>query len=118
MNKGDNKDNTKPEQYEKYSAEMFFAGASAALRQVYYIYKDAELTGEADHELLKTYIDCGIYNLFQAEQKIKEKSINKPTPHEETEGHSMKLWLRMKRNMDEFYLKQRQKARERINERK
>ena len=118
MSKGDNKDNTKPEQYEKYSAEMFFAGASAALRQVYYIYKDAELTGEADHELVKKYVDCAIYNLFQAEQKIKEKSVNKPTPHAETEGHSMKLWLRMKRNLDEFYFKQRQKAMERINEKR
>ena len=108
-----NKDN-KPEQYEKYSSDLFFAGASAALRHVYYIYKDAELTGEADQELVTTYVDCVIYNLFQAEQKIKEKSINKPTPHEETEGHSRKLWLRMKRNLDEFYFKQRQKARERI----
>lgn len=110
MSKGDNK----PEQYEKYSSDLFFAGASAALRQLYYLYKDAELKGEADHELVKTYVDCVIYNLFTAEEKIKEKSINKPTPHEETEGHSMKLWLRMKRNLDEFYLKQRQKARERI----
>ena len=114
MSKGDNK----PEEYEKYSSDLFFAGASAALRQIYYIYKDAELTGEADHELVKNYVDCAIYNLFTAEEKIKEKSINKPTPHDETEGHSMKLWLRMKRNMDEFYFKQRQKARERINERK
>ena len=110
MSKGDNKS----EQYEKYSSDLFFAGASAALRQLYYLYKDAELKGEADHELVKTYVDCVIYNLFTAEEKIKEKSINKPTPHEETEGHSMKLWLRMKRNLDEFYLKQRQKARERI----
>ena len=114
MCKDDNKDNTKPEQYEKYSSDLFFAGASAALRQIYYIYKDAELTGEADHELVKSYVDCAIYNLFQAEQKIKEKSINKSTPHDETEGHSRKLWLRMKRNLDEFYFKQRQKARERI----
>ena len=112
------KDDNKPEQYEKYSSDLFFAGASAALRQVYYIYKDAELTGEADHELVKTYVDCVIYNLFQAEQKIKEKSINKPTPHDETEGHSRKLWLRMKRNLDEFYFKQRQKAMERINEKR
>ena len=110
MSKGDNK----PEQYEKYSSAMFFCGASAALRQLYYLYKDAELTGEADHELVKTYVDCVIYNLFTAEEKIKEKSVNKITPHEETEGHSMKLWLRMKRNLDEFYLKQRQKARERV----
>ena len=110
MSKGDNK----PEQYEKYSATTFFCGASAALRQIYFLYKDAELTGEADHELVKTYVDCVIYNLFTAEEKIKEKSVNKPTPHEETEGHSMKLWLRMKSNLDEFYLKQRQKARERI----
>ena len=110
MSKGDNK----PEQYEKYSSTIFFCGASAALRQLYYLYKDAELNGETDHELVKTYIDCVIYNLFQAEEKIKEKSVNKPTPHEETEGHSMKLWLRMKSNLDEFYLKQRQKARERI----
>ena len=113
----DNKDN-KPEQYEKYSSDLFFAGASAALRQIYYQYKDAELLGEADHELVKSYVDCVIYNLFQAEEKIKEKSINKPTPHEETEGHSRKLWIRMKRNLDEFYFKQRQKAKERINERK
>ena len=110
MSKGDNK----PEQYEKYSSDLFFAGASAALRQIYYQYKDAELLGEADHELVKTYVDCLIYNVFQAEEKIKEKSVNKPTPHEETEGHSRKLWLRMKRNLDEFYLKQRQKAKERI----
>ena len=110
MSKGDNK----PEQYEKYSSDLFFAGASAALRQLYYLYKDAELLGETDHELVKTYVDCLIYNVFTAEEKIKEKSINKPTPHDETEGHSMKLWLRMKRNLDEFYLKQRQKARERI----
>ena len=110
MCKGDNK----PDQYEKYSAEMFFSGASAALRQLYYLYKDAELKGEADHELVKTYIDCVIYNLFTMEEKVKEKSVNKPTPHEETEGHSMKLWLRMKRNMDEFYFKQRQKALKRI----
>ena len=109
----DNKDN-KPEEYEKYSSDLFFAGASAALRQVYYLYKDAELLGEADHELVKSYVDCVIYNLFQAEQKIKEKSVNKITPHEETEGHSRKLWLRMKRNLDEFYFKQRQKAMERI----
>ena len=114
MSKGDNK----PEQYEKYSSAMFFAGASAALRQLYYLYKDAELTGEADHELVKTYVDCLIYNLFTAEEKIKEKSVNKPTPHAETEGHSRKLWLRMKRNLDEFYFKQRQKARERINEKR
>lgn len=114
MCKGDNKDNTKPESYEKYSPDLFFCGASAALRQLYYIYKDAELNGEADHDLVKSYIDCLIYNLFTMEEKVKEKSVNKPTPHDETEGHSMKLWLRMKRNMDEFYLKQRQKARERI----
>lgn len=110
MSKGENK----PEQYEKYSSELFFAGASAALRQIYFLYKDAELTGEADHELVKTYVDCLIYNVFTAEEKIKEKSINKPTPHDETEGHSMNLWLRMKRNLDEFYFKQRQKAMERI----
>ena len=114
MCKDDNKDNTKPAEYEKYSAEMFFCGASAALRQIYFLYKDAELLGETDHELVKTYVDCALYNLFQAEEKIKEKSVNKPTPHEETEGHSMKLWLRMKRNMDEFYFKQRQKALKRI----
>ena len=118
MSKGDtkvdNKDNAKPEQYEKYSAATFFCGASAALRQIYFLYKDAELTGEADHELVKTYIDCLIYNLFTAEEKIKEKSVNKPTPHEETEPHSRKLWIRMKQNLDEFYFKQRQKARERL----
>ena len=113
----DNKDN-KPEQYEKYSSDLFFAGASAALRQLYYLYKDAELTGETDHELVKSYIDCLIYNLFTMEQKIKEKSVNKPTPHDETEGHSMKLWIRMKRNLDEFYFKQRQKAMKRINEKR
>lgn len=118
MSKGDNKDNTKPESYEKYSADLFFSGASAALRQLYYLYKDAELLGETDQELVKTYVDCLIYNVFQAEEKIKEKSVNKPTPHEETEAHSRKLWLRMKQNLDEFYFKQRQKARERINERK
>ena len=117
MCKDDNKDN-KPEQYEKYSSDLFFAGASAALRQLYYLYKDAELLGETDHELVKTYVDCVIYNLFQAEQKIKEKSVNKPTPHDETEGHSMKLWIRMKRNLDEFYFKQRQKAMKRINEKR
>ena len=116
MNKGDNKDNKS--EYEKYSSDLLSAGASAALRQLYYLYKDAELLGEADHELVKSYVDCVIYNLFQAEEKIKEKSINKPTPHEETEGHSRKLWLRMKRNLDEFYFKQRQKARERINEKR
>ena len=110
MSKGDNK----PEQYEKYSSDLFFAGASAALRQLYYLYKDAELLGETDHKLVKNYVDCLIYNLFTMEEKIKEKSVNKPTPHDETEGHSMKLWLRMKRNLDEFYLKQRQKAMERI----
>lgn len=110
MSKGDNK----PEQYEKYSSDMFFSGASAALRQLYYLYKDAELNGETDHELFKTYVDCVIYNLFTAEEKIKEKSINKPTPHDEAEAHSRKLWLRMKQNLDEFYLNQRQKARERI----
>ena len=109
---GDNK----PEQYETYSADLFFCGANAALRQLYYLYKDAELMGEADHELVKTYVDCVIYNIFTAEEKIKEKSVNKPTPHEETEGHSMELWLRMKSNMDNFYFKQRQKARERIDE--
>lgn len=114
MSKVDNKDNTKPEQYEKYSAEMFFAGASAALRQIYYQYKDAELLGEADHELVKSYIDCLIYNVFTAEEKIKEKSVNKPTPHDETEAHSRKLWLQMKQNLDEFYFKQRQKAMKRI----
>ena len=110
MSKGDNK----PEQYEKYSSALFFCGASAALRQIYFQYKDAELNGEADHELVKSYIDCVIYNLFQAEEKIKEKSVNKPTPHEETEPHSRKLWLRMKNNLDEFYFKQRQKAMERL----
>lgn len=110
MSKGDNK----PEQYEKYSSDLFFAGASAALRQLYYLYKDAELLGEADHELVKSYVDCLLYNLFTMEEKIKEKSVNKPTPHEETEGHSMKLWLRMKQNLDEFYFKQRQKAMRRI----
>lgn len=104
----------KPEQYEKYSSDLFFAGASAALRQIYFLYKDAELLGETDHELVKTYVDCVIYNLFQAEEKIKEKSVNKPTPHAETEGHSRKLWLRMKQNLDEFYFKQRQKAMKRI----
>lgn len=114
MCKGEIKDNNKPEQYEKYSSDLFFSGASAALRQIYFLYKDAELTGEADHELVKSYIDCVIYNIFTAEEKIKEKSINKPTPHDETEGHSMKLWLRMKRNLDEFYFKQRKKAMERI----
>lgn len=114
MCKDDNKDNTKPDQYEKYSSALFLCGASTALRQLYYLYKDAELKGEADHELVKTYVDCVIYNLFTAEEKIKEKSVNKPTPHEETEGHSMKLWLQMKQNLDEFYFKQRQKARERI----
>ena len=110
MCKGDNK----PEQYEKYSSDMFFCGASAALRQLYFLYKDAELNGEADHELVKNYVDCVIYNLFTAEEKIKEKSVNKPTPHENAEPHSMKLWLRMKRNLDEFYFKQRQKALKRI----
>ena len=45
MSKGDNK----PEQYEKYSSALFFCGASAALRQIYFQYKDAELNGEADH---------------------------------------------------------------------
>ena len=110
MSKGENKS----EQYEKYSSELFFAGASAALRQIYFLYKDAELLGEADHELVKTYVNCLIYNVFQAEEKIKEKSINKPTPHAETEGHSRNLWLRMKQNLDEFYFKQRKKARERI----
>lgn len=110
MSKGDNK----PESYEKYSSDMFFAGASAALRQLYFLYKDAELLGETDHELVKIYIDCLIYNLFTMEEKIKEKSVNKPTPHDETEAHSRKLWLRMKQNMDEFYFNQRQKARERI----
>lgn len=118
MCKDDNKVDNKPEQYEKYSSDLFFSGASAALRQLYYLYKDAELNGEADHELVKNYVDCVIYNVFTAEEKIKEKSINKPTQHDETEGHSMKLWLRMKRNLDEFYFKQRQKAKERVNERK
>ena len=31
-----------------------------------------KLTGETDHELVKTYVDCVIYNLFTAEEKIKE----------------------------------------------
>lgn len=114
MSKDDNKDNTNSAQYEKYSAALFLCGASAALRQIYYQYKDAELNGEADHDLVKTYVDCLIYNLFLAEEKIKEKSINKPTPHDETEPHSRKLWLRMKQNLDEFYFKQRQKAMKRI----
>lgn len=112
----DNDDNNERKRREKYSADLFFCGASTALRQLYYLYKDAELLGEADHELVKTYVDCAIYNLFTAEEKIKEKSVNKTTPHEETEGHSMEHWLRMKQHMECFYFKQRQKARERISE--
>jgi hypothetical protein len=114
MSRGDNK----PEHYELDSAELFFCRTEAILRAIYYMYKDMELKQEANHEALESLVNCLIYNVFAAEDKIKEKSVNVPIELPPTDGHSEKYAEMMMENLDHFYTKQREKAHARIHENK
>ncbi len=102
-----------PEKYEIDNSENFYVRCHCILRQIYYLYRDAELTGEVDHESLKMFVDSIIYNALVAEEKIKETSKNVPTEHPPVHGNERMNTERMIENMNRFYESMRKRAHER-----
>lgn len=112
------KESDRPEEYELDDSEKFYVRAHAILRQVYYAYKDAELTGKTDHSILKTLVDSIIYNALVAEDKIKNMSVNVPTEVPPIHGKEKYYTEQLLKSVNDFYEKIRKEAHERVDYKK
>ena len=111
----DHSNTQRPEEYELDNADYFFCRTEAILRAIYYCYKDMELDGKTDHEWVKDMVDSMIYNVLEAEKKIKAGSEHKPTPRPKIHGLEKKFTDIMTTNMNRYYNDLRSMAKERIH---
>lgn len=104
----------RPEEYELDDSENFYVRTHVILRQIYYMYKDAELDGKLDHKMLKRYVDAILYNSLVAEEKIMEMSSDVPTEVPPIHGKEHYYTEQMLKSINRFYENIRSQAHERI----
>ena len=87
------------------------------VRQMYYIARDAEYTGYADHDTLMGYTNSILYSALEYEKRIMRMSHNRPTKRPKIHGNEARLTNIFKESLRTQYENLRKDCNERLSER-